>query len=425
MSTCDVAIIGAGPYGLSAAAHLRRVKGLDVQVFGQPMSFWDLHMPHGMLLRSNWSATQISGPDSSLSLERFQEACGETFYMPVPLERFVEYGKWYQRSVIPDLDQREVIRVEKDRNGFRIILHDGEVFHCHRVVVAAGIGSFARRPSEFENVPSSLASHTSKHRDLRVFAGKRVLILGSGQSALESAALLHEGGAEPEVVARSRTIYWLQGWASKTLHHRMGRFVRRLLYAPTDVGPAGISQLLARPDLVARLPRSLQDGLRKRAVRPAGARWLVDRIRDVPVRLGRSVRSVNPVGERVTVRLDDGSERTVDHVLLGTGYRVDISKYEFLSEELKKSICRFNGYPVLKAGLETSVEGLHILGAPAAWSFGPLMQFVSGTHYASRALTRHIAGQVSAGAIEVPLTKRQAGAFFEGSPGAPHEREIR
>src|SRR5580704_17895506 len=293
MSTCDVAIIGAGPYGLSAAAHLRRVKGLDVQVFGQPMSFWDLHMPHGMLLRSNWSATQISGPDSSLSLERFQESCGETFYMPVPLERFVEYGKWYQRSVIPDLDQREVIRVEKDRNGFRIILHDGEVFHCHRVVVAAGIGSFARRPSEFENVPSSLASHTSKHRDLRVFAGKRVLILGSGQSALESAALLHERGAEPEVVARSRTIYWLQGWASKTLHHRMGRFVRRLLYAPTDVGPAGISQLLARPDLVARLPRSLQDGLRKRAVRPAGARWLVDRIRDVPVRLGRSVRSVN------------------------------------------------------------------------------------------------------------------------------------
>jgi len=425
MSTCDVAIIGAGPYGLSAAAHLRRVKGLDVQVFGQPMSFWDLQMPHGMLLRSNWSATQISGPDTSLSLEGFQEACGETFYVPVPLERFVEYGKWYQRSVIPDLDQREVHRVEKDRNGFRIILHDGEVFRSRRVIVAAGIGSFAWRPSEFENVPSSLASHTSKHRDLRVFAGKRVLILGSGQSALESAALLHEGGAEPEVFARSHTIYWLQGWASKTLHHRMGRFVRRLLYAPTDVGPAGISQLLARPDLVMRLPRSLQDSLRKRAVRPAGARWLVDRIRDVPIRLGCFVRSVNAVGERVTVRLDDGSERTVDHVLLGTGYRVDISKYEFLSGELKKSICRFNGYPVLKAGLETSVEGLHILGAPAAWSFGPLMQFVSGTHYASRALTRHITGQVSAGAIEVPLTKRQAGAFLEGSPSAPREREIR
>lgn len=425
MPTCDVAIIGAGPYGLSAAAHLRRVKGLDVQVFGQPMSFWDLQMPRGMLLRSNWSATQISSPDSSLSLEGFQEASGETFDMPVPVERFVEYGKWYQRSAVPDLDQRGVSRVEKDLDGFRIILDDGNMLRSRRVIIAAGIGSFAWLPSEFENLPSSLASHTSKHRDLRVFAGKRVLIVGSGQSALESAALLHENGAEPEVVARSRIIHWLQGWASKTLHHRMGGFVRRVLYAPTDVGPAGLSQLLARPDLVARLPRSLQDRLRKRAVRPAGARWLVDRLRNVPIRLGCSVRSVNHVGERVTVRFDDGSDRTVDHVLLGTGYRVDVSKYEFLSQELKQLICCFNGYPILKAGLETSVDGLHILGAPAAWSFGPLMQFVSGARYASRTITRHIGGKASAAAIELPLNKRRAGTFLKGSPSAPHERDAR
>ena len=425
MPTCDVAIIGAGPYGLSAAAHLRRVKGLAVQVFGQPMSFWDLQMPRGMLLRSNWSATQISSPDSSFSLERFQEAGGEAFEMPVPLERFVEYGKWYQRSAIPDLDQREVSRVEKDLDGFRIILDDGNMLRSRRVIIAAGIGSFAWRPTEFENLPSSLASHTSKHRDLRVFACKRVLIVGSGQSALESAALLHENGAEPEVVGRSRTIHWLQGWASKTLHHRMGGLVRRVLYAPTDVGPAGLSQLLARPDLVARLPRSLQDRLRKRAVRPAGARWLVDRLRNVPIRLGCSVRSVNHVGERVTVHFDDGSDRTVDHVLLGTGYRVDVSKYEFLSQELKQLICCINGYPILKAGLETSVDGLHILGAPAAWSFGPLMQFVSGAHYASRTITRHIGGKASAAAVELPLNEPQAAAVFKGSPSAPHERDAR
>jgi cation diffusion facilitator CzcD-associated flavoprotein CzcO len=423
MPTCEVAIIGAGPYGLSAAAHLRRLEGLDVQVFGQPMSFWDLQMPRGMLLRSNRSATQISSPDSSFSLERFQEASGETFDMPVPLERFVEYGKWYQRSAVPDLDQRKVNRVEKDLDGFRIILDDGNMHRSRRVIIAAGIGSFAWRPSEFENLPSSLASHTSKHRDLRVFAGKRVLIVGGGQSALESAALLHENGAEAEVVARSRTIHWLQGWASKTLHHRMGGLVRRVLYAPTDVGPAGLSQLLARPDLVARLPRALQDRLRKRAVRPAGARWLVDRLRNVPIRLGCSVRSVNHVGERVTVHFDDGSDRTVDHVLLGTGYRVDVSKYEFLSQELKQLICCFNGYPILKAGLETSVDGLHILGAPAAWSFGPLMQFVSGAHYASRTITRHIGGKASAAAVELPMNKPQAAAVFKGSPSSPHERD--
>jgi thioredoxin reductase len=400
MSTCDVAIIGAGPYGLSAAAHLRRVKGLDVRVFGQPMSFWDRQMPRGMLLRSNWTATQIAAPDSGLSIEAFQQANALKIYMPVPLERFVEYGKWYQSQAVPELDRREVDRIEIDVNGFCIILDDGEVFHSRRVIVAAGIGSFASRPPEFQNLPSSLVSHTSEHRDLHTFAGKKVLIVGGGQSALESAALLREVGAEPEVITRSPGIHWLQGWASKTLHHRLGGLVRGLLYAPTDVGPAGISQLLARPDLVRRLPRSLQDRMRRRAVRPAGARWLVERLRDVPIRLGSKVKSVDVIGDRVKVRLDNGSERIADHILLGTGYRVDISKYDFLSAKLKETIRCFNGYPILKPGLETSVAGLHVLGAPAAWSFGPLMQFVSGTHYASQALTRYISKRSDAGTFE-------------------------
>jgi NADPH-dependent 2,4-dienoyl-CoA reductase/sulfur reductase-like enzyme len=151
-----------------------------------------------------------------------------------------------------------------------------------------------------------------------------------------------------------------------------------------------MSQLMARPHLVRLLPRGVQDRLRKRAVRPAGARWLVDRLREVPIHLGRSVVSVNSTGERMTVRFDDGSERSVDHVLLGTGYRIDVTKYEFLAPELLKSLRTFNGYPVLQEGLETSIPGLHILGAPAVWSFGPLLQFVSGTHYASRMLHRRI-----------------------------------
>src|SRR5208282_2336610 len=134
----------------------------------------------------------------------------------------------------------------------------------------------------------------------------------------------------------------------------------------------------------------LQDRLRKRSVRPAGARWLVNRLQNVPIRLGCVAVDVASVGPQVRVRLSDGSERTVDHVLLGTGYRVDVSKYGFLSSELVQSMRCFKGYPWLAEGLETSVPGLHILGAPAAWSFGPLMQFVSGARYAAQALTRQI-----------------------------------
>jgi len=386
-------VIGAGPYGLSAAAHLRAVKGLEVRVFGEPMAFWQRNMPVGMLLRSNWTATQIACPRGALTLEAYQNATGDRFSTPVPVDSFVRYGLWYQCRAVPDLDRRKVVRVERDGAGFQVALEDGEVCHSRRVIVAAGIGTFAWRPPEFRDLPASLASHTSVHRDFAEFAGKQVLVVGGGQSALESAALLHESGAGVEVVARRRRIHWLQGTLSKTLHHGLGEFTKRLLYAPTDVGPAGLSQLLARPNLLQGLPRGLRDKLWKRAVRPAGARWLVDRLREVPLLLESSVVSAAPAGGRVTVRLHDGSERTVDHILLGTGYRVDISKYAFLSPGLAQSIDRANGYPRLREGLETSVPGLHILGAPAVWTFGPLMQFVSGARYASQALVRAIAGK--------------------------------
>jgi cation diffusion facilitator CzcD-associated flavoprotein CzcO len=393
MVNCDVAIIGAGPYGLSAAAHLRSIKGIEVRVFGEPMSFWNCNMPAGMLLRSNWTATQIADPQRAFTLEKYQADTGDQVSAPVALERFVRYGIWFQRHAVPDLERAKVSLVTRNATGFRLTFEDGGGINSSRVIIAAGIGTFAWTPPEFRSLPQDLASHTSAHRDFGRFAGRKVLILGSGQSALESAALLKEAGAEVRVIARAPQIHWLQGRLSKTLHHGSGKFIRALLYAPTDVGPAGLSQLMARPHLVKRLPRPIQDKLRKRCVRPAGARWLVERLQSVPLELGRNVISAKACGGGVKVKLDDGREEVADHVLLGTGYRVDISKYDFLPPELLGSIERFEGYPVLRTAMETSVPGLHILGAPAAWSFGPLMQFVSGAGYASRALMNAVARQ--------------------------------
>ncbi len=400
MTKCDVAVIGAGPYGLSATAHLRTVKGLDVHTFGEPMSFWQRNMPDGMLLRSGWAATHIADPNQSLTLEAYRAVSRAHFSSPVPLDRFLDYGLWYQRQAVPDLDQRKIARVESDGKGFRLTLEEGEPVVAHRLVVAAGIGSFAWRPPQFARLPRSLVSHTCEHRELRAFSGKRVLVIGSGQSALESAALLHEGGAEVEIVARTRQIHWLGGLVSRTIHSGLGPTISKLLYAPTDVGPAGVSQVVARPDLVRRLPRPTQDWLRKKSIRPAGARWLVARLQNVSMKLGRSIVSAAPLGDRIKVQLDDRSERIVDHVLLGTGYRVDVSKYTFLAPRLANSISCFQGYPRLREDFETSVPRLHILGAPAVWSFGPLMQFVVGTHYSSRALLRNIAGKAASQQVQ-------------------------
>jgi hypothetical protein len=95
------------------------------------------------------------------------------------------------------------------------------------------------------------------------------------------------------------------------------------------------------------------------------------------------------------VELDDSDVRVVDHMIYGTGYRVDITRYPFLPSELAGSIRTTAGYPILQRGMESSIPGLHFLGAPAAWSFGPIMRFISGSWYASQSLTRAITGHTS------------------------------
>jgi hypothetical protein len=374
---------------------------MDVHAFGEPMSFWQGHMPVGMLLRSGWAATHIASPGETLTLEAFKEATYAHFSTPVPLDSFVNYGLWFQRNAVPNLDRRKILRIEQQGNGFGLVPEDGETVRASRVIIAGGISSFAWCPPEFANIPGESASHTSVHRDFHKFAGKNVLVIGSGQSALESAALLHESGARVEIVARAPEIRWLGGLISRTIHSGFGPELAKILYAPTDVGPAGISQIVARPNLTRRFPRAVQDWLRKRSIRPAGARWLVARLATVPMKLGHTVISAVAVGGQVKAKLSDGTERIVDHIFLGTGYRVNVAKYPFFSRKIAESLSCFHGYPRLRDGFETSIPGLHIVGAPAVWSFGALMQFVVGTHYSSRELLRYIAAKAAASRFPV------------------------
>jgi len=380
-SSCHVAIIGAGPYGLAAAARLSAVAGLEVRVFGEPMRFWE-EMPKGMLLRSAWEACHIGFPDGDLTLDRYKAASGTQFGRPVPLDAFVSYGHWFQQTAVANVDRRRVTAVTRGQAGYQLALEDGEVLRADRVIVAAGIGDFAWRPPEFRELPAEFVSHTSEHRDLSRFAGREILVVGGGQSALESAALMHESGANVAVLARAPRVIWLHGGV---VQRKLGK-AKPLLYAQTDVGPAAISRLVANPSLFRRLPRSTQTRLADRAIRPAGAKWLVSRLTDVPISTGKSVVRAGWGDGKVELTLSDGSVRRGDHVLLGTGYRVDISSYDFLDPDLVSQLRCVAGYPVLHAGLESSLPGLHFLGAPAAWSFGPIMRFVSGSWFAARAV---------------------------------------
>src|SRR5438132_12685721 len=125
-STCPVAIIGSGPYGLAAAAHLRSV-GIEPRVFGEPMGFWR-QMPAGMWLRSAWDASHISGPGGSLTLDEYQAAAQVQLPMPLPLDGFIRYGLWFQGRVAPNVERRKVVSVDvcvdADVPGFRLVLED-------------------------------------------------------------------------------------------------------------------------------------------------------------------------------------------------------------------------------------------------------------------------------------------------------------
>src|SRR5271167_1701056 len=271
---CDVVVIGAGPYGLSAGVHLK-AKGLTARVFGEPMEFWANKMPEGMLLRSPRVASSLSDPDRAFTLEAYEAASKREPCAPLPLDTFVEYGRWFRHQLGSDLDTRTVLRVNRDSPGFRLTLQNGEEVRVKHVVIAAGIGPFKKKPEVFQSLSAQQAIHCYEGRDVRKFAGKRVAVIGAGQSALESAALLHEASAQVEVIVRESHLRWIgmHSW----LHH-LGP-ISSLLYSPHDVGPLGISRLVAYPKLVSHVPLKLRDRIRTRAVRPAGARWLPERDR--------------------------------------------------------------------------------------------------------------------------------------------------
>ncbi len=382
---CDVAVIGAGPYGLSAAVYLQRA-GLRVKIFGEPMAFWAERMPRGMLLRSPRVASSIADPRSALTLDAYEAATGIEPSAPVPLSTFVSYGRWFQQQHESSLVRTPVAQVARSSAEFRLTLKDGVTLTSRRVVVAAGISAFRRQPEAFARLAPHHVSHCYEGRQISDFRGKRVAVVGAGQSALESAALLHEAGAEVEVIARAPKLRWIgqHSWL-----HGLGP-LSSLLYSKHDVGPVGISRLVAYPKVLLRLPLSVRDRVRTRAVRPAGAPWLIERLASVKITTGQTVANAEPSGNEVRLTLHDGSERRVDHVLLGTGYRVDLRRYEFLSPNLLTSVRQCDGSPVLAAGCCSSVPGLHFVGAAAARSFGPLLYFVAGTEFASRELCSHV-----------------------------------
>ncbi len=386
-------VIGAGPYGLSVAAHLK-AQNIPTLIFGKPMDFWK-KMPAQMYLKSFWSAASLSAPGRKYTLDEYAASINSQEQRPIPLQFFLDYCRWFQEKTDLDIDPTYVQSLTRKEDGFHIELADGRTVEANNVVVAAGISPFANIPQFALDLPPTLASHTQEHTDLSSFKGKHVAVVGRGQSALEYAALLYEAGAEVEVIARGPII-----WINRKLYDRTGP-AKHIFYPPSDVGPPGLNWVIAFPTIFSRLSDKARYSIDRRAVRPAGAQWLRPRVEN-KVRLTQNTEVIKatPQGEGLYCELSDGTTRTIDYLFLGTGYEAHIDKFAFINPSLRDQIQQNDGYPTQNTWFESSVPHLYFAGAIAGYTFGPICRFVAGSDTAAHQISRHIVRSVRS--VRVP-----------------------
>jgi thioredoxin reductase len=352
----DVLVIGAGPYGLSAAKAARD-KGLSTRIVGRHMAFWREQMPAGMFLRSgpDWHLD----PAHELTLERYlADVHGET-PDPLPIGVFLDYADWFTATAGLEVEDEHVTEL---REGFEATLASGETIQARAVVAAPGIAHFTHTPEWADDG----AVHTCDLVDFGDFAGASVLIVGGRQSAYEWAALLGEHGAERiDVVHR----------------HPQPRFER---VSWRFVDPL-IDATLARDGWWRTLDQGERDAIARRfweVGRLTLEHWLVPRLASAPLHVHENAHVIT----RTT--LSDGTTLSPDRVVLATGYRADLAKVPYLRT---LAIETRDGFPVLDAHMQTSVPGLYLPGFAATQDFGPFFGFVKGAPAAAVLICRNIA----------------------------------
>jgi len=394
MAKCDVAIIGAGPYGLSIAAHLK-ARGINFRIFGNPMHTWLTHMPKGMRLKSEGFASSLYDPDSSFTLQTYCKEKGIPYAKigrPVPLDVFASYGLEFQRRFVPELEPKLVKSLQRSAEGFRIGLDDREAVFARRVVMAVGLTHYKYLPPNLAAVEGEFVSHSSRHDTVEQFKGREVAVVGAGASALDLAALLYQAGAHVQVLARKPAIRF---------HDPQDKlepsWIDQLRTPVTGIGPGWKLFLCTNAPLVFRqMPQQFRFDKVRRVLGPAPCWFTKEQVvGKIPLHVGVIVTEAKVQSGRVSLQLTDsaGTQKvlTTDHVIAATGYKVDLRRLTFLDSDLQSGIQSVEHTPVLSSNFESSVPGLYFVGASAANTFGPLLRFAFGAGFTSRRLSRHLA----------------------------------
>jgi FAD-dependent urate hydroxylase len=350
-----------------------------------------------MLLKSERFASNLWDPHRRYTLQRFCKARGLPYQpvgSPLPRALFLEYADWFRQQTQSEPRNVKMTQLHSVPKGFGVQLADGSGFTSRRVVLATGHMAFRVVPPELAALPEPLAIHSARIGDVRRYAGRDVCIIGAGQSALETAAILHENGAHVRVLARRDRIEWNPPSKPRSM-------LERIREPDGAVSSGWKSVAISELPRVFRwyFPPARRHWFVARAYGPSGAWWLRQRVEDrVEILLSHRVLAADAAADGQGVRLRvQGPHAThevrSDHVVAATGFRVDLDRLDYLQPALARSIAReVDGIPALDCRFETSVPGLFIVGVASAPVFGPIMRFMYGAKHVAPVLARRLRG---------------------------------
>ena len=401
----NTVIVGAGPYGLSVAAHLRE-QGISFQIFGRIMDSWVSHMPKGMMLKSDGFASNISDPNDDYTLGQFCAEKGIPYRdkgTPASLETFAAYGIAFCERKVPELEDKTVVSIEPQSQGFVVGLDTGETIHTRCVILAVGVTHFEYVPESLSSLPMEFVSHSSHHADVERYRGRDVVVIGGGASALDVAGLMHEAGVNVQLVARKPLKFHSKSDKARPWWDTLRR-------PPSGLGPGWKSYFFANcPNLFRYWPAWLRLQAIRRILGPSGGVFIKDKIvGKVPTLVGYTPKGARVEGDKVrlTVADENGQTREIvaDHIVAGTGYKVNLERLKFLTPETRSRIKTLAGSPVLSGGFESTVPGLYFVGLAAAHSFGPVMRFAFGAAFTARRVAKAVAKSVARESVAFPTS---------------------
>lgn len=373
----QLVIVGAGPYGLALASSCERL-GIDYLLVGKPFGFWLDHTPAGMRLRSgvDWHVDPVEVD----TIRAFLSEQGTESEVEEALSRddFVAYLRWFVERKRLSLRPGLVTRLEERRGRFELALSDGCRVGATQVVIAPGFQPFCHQPDEVTSLlPADRSTHSSELRDPGRFRGQRLLVIGGRQSAFESAIGLAAGGAA--------TVHVAYRHETPSFERSDWSWVKPYLESlPTAIG--GLRRLDEEESRVLE-SRFFDEG--KLKLEP----WLGKRVeRSGIVKHSKVVIAScrSGVDGRLDIELSDGTQLVVDHVILATGYRVDLDRLGYIVPQTLERIGREDGYPQLDDHFQSTVTGLYFAGYPAVRAFGPFFGFVVGAPCAARVIVHYL-----------------------------------